>query len=393
MIETGRSRRGRRGPRLPRARLGRVPSPAPSWGRGRTGGPATSSSTRWGSPAAPWSCCRTPRRTSTPRARSARRSSPRRGSPRSWTWPPSATPGSPASRCLTHSPHPAGTLSARDRTLRNESIEVEFDAATGGLRSIRAPGDPIARLGQQLVITGHEGRPVVDARQRASPSTTPAPPWPRRRPPGNCSPRPAGGSPGSASGSASGSAGRSWSWTSTLTDLDPDVGRERLAGSDPWAHHLACRLAWPDPSGATLRRLCLLAPDPTAAPRPEDARRPGHHDPPAADRPAFRRARTPPPPRPPDARHPARSRERNPPPTSGSASSWTWSIPTRPRSGLLVPARRSPGLPPARPPPGPAGWFFTLDHPSVAVTPGLARPRPRGRSRSRRRGPRPPAWA
>ena len=45
-------------------------------------------------------------------------------------------------------------LSTRGRTLKNESIEIEIDAATGGLRSVAGVGEPTARLGQQLVMTG-----------------------------------------------------------------------------------------------------------------------------------------------------------------------------------------------------------------------------------------------
>ena len=60
---------------------------------------------------------------------------------------------------------------ARGRQIRNESIEIEIDAATGGIRSLAAVGESTARLGQQLVMTGlldAQGKPVVveDARER-----------------------------------------------------------------------------------------------------------------------------------------------------------------------------------------------------------------------------------
>ena len=42
-------------------------------------------------------------------------------------------------------------LSVRDRTLRNESMEVEIDAATGGIRNLRGAKESTPRLGQQLV--------------------------------------------------------------------------------------------------------------------------------------------------------------------------------------------------------------------------------------------------
>ncbi len=51
---------------------------------------------------------------------------------------------------------PASTvaLSTRGRQLRNESIEIEIDAVTGGIRSVAGVGESTARLGQQLVMTG-----------------------------------------------------------------------------------------------------------------------------------------------------------------------------------------------------------------------------------------------
>src|SRR5205085_5163778 len=47
-----------------------------------------------------------------------------------------------------------GTLAARGRSLRNESVEIEIDEATGGIRSFHTVGEPTARIGQQLVMTG-----------------------------------------------------------------------------------------------------------------------------------------------------------------------------------------------------------------------------------------------
>ena len=46
-----------------------------------------------------------------------------------------------------------GGLSA-GYTLKNETIEVEIDEATGGIRGVMAVGESTARLGQQLVISG-----------------------------------------------------------------------------------------------------------------------------------------------------------------------------------------------------------------------------------------------
>ena len=66
------------------------------------------------------------------------------------------------------SERPAATsagLSARERRLKNDSIEIEVDAGTGGIRSVAAVGEPTARLGQQLVMTG-----LVDAQGKPSTS-------------------------------------------------------------------------------------------------------------------------------------------------------------------------------------------------------------------------------
>ena len=55
-------------------------------------------------------------------------------------------------------------LVARGRQIRNESIEIEIDAATGGIRSVAAVGESTARLGQQLVMTGlldAQGKPAT----------------------------------------------------------------------------------------------------------------------------------------------------------------------------------------------------------------------------------------
>src|SRR5204862_182270 len=43
-------------------------------------------------------------------------------------------------------PAPTGALSVRGRVLRNESMLVEIDPATGGLRGLMAAGEEIARL-------------------------------------------------------------------------------------------------------------------------------------------------------------------------------------------------------------------------------------------------------
>ncbi len=51
-------------------------------------------------------------------------------------------------------PAQPGGLSARGRSLKNETIEVSIDEATGGIRGVMAAGEDTPRLGQQLVMTG-----------------------------------------------------------------------------------------------------------------------------------------------------------------------------------------------------------------------------------------------
>jgi alpha-mannosidase len=173
------------------------------------------------------------------------------------------------SRDTDHSAPPTapGAVSARDRVLRNESLEIEIDKETGGIRGLHAPGEPTARLGQQLAIAdapgskmhadsfeveyggpalvqavargtiaqAHDQRPLASFRQRY----------------------------------------RLWTGRPileleiVLDDLDPRWLETRAGdGVDPWSRFLSCRWAWPDPN-SMLRRTCLLAPELTEAERPE----------------------------------------------------------------------------------------------------------------------------
>jgi alpha-mannosidase len=164
------------------------------------------------------------------------------------------------------SPAPVGTLSVRDRMLRNESIAVEIDSATGGIRGVKAAGEDTARLGQQLVIAGADGSPskmkcTAFEVEYGGPSLVQA----------------------VSKGTINGADGRILAsfrqryrlWTGrpileldiTLNDLDA-TWLASIADADPWMQYLACRWAWPDPS-SMLRRTCLLAPELTEADRPE----------------------------------------------------------------------------------------------------------------------------
>ena len=81
------------------------------------------------------------RSTCVPRARCGPPSSPTKASGRSSTCRRSASRGSRREADRAAPPAASAGLSARGRQLRNESIEIEIDAATGGLRSVAAAGE------------------------------------------------------------------------------------------------------------------------------------------------------------------------------------------------------------------------------------------------------------
>jgi alpha-mannosidase len=184
-----------------------------------------------------------------------------------YAWVPreSGATAAPASRDL---------LSARDRVLRNESMEVEIDPTTGGIRGLRAPREETARLGQQLVVTGHlgpDGQAVAGAmRSRsfeveyAGPALVQAVSRGVLVDPRDIHERPL---------AAYRQRYRLWSGRPILeleielSDLDPGW-QDRLDGADPWTDSLSCRWAWPDPN-SMVRRTSLLAPELTEADRPE----------------------------------------------------------------------------------------------------------------------------
>ena len=182
-----------------------------------------------------------------------------------YAWVPRESP-------VSSSAAPASALSVKNRLLRNETLAVEIDAATGGVRGLRAGSEETARIGQQLAIaglTGPDGAAVASKMVADSydvdyggPAlvqviTRGAIQHPRdnRRL------------------AAFQQRFRLWSGRPlleieiALSDLDPEwLGG--LADADPWSHYLACRWAWPDPN-STLRRSALLSLTPTEAERPE----------------------------------------------------------------------------------------------------------------------------
>jgi alpha-mannosidase len=166
----------------------------------------------------------------------------------------------------TAEPNPKDALSARDRVLRNEAMEVEVDPTTGGIRSLRAPREETARLGQQIVITGVAG--AMRARsfevEYAGPALVQAVSRGVLIDPRETHERPL---------AAFRQRYRLWSGRPILelevelSDLDQGW-HDRLIGADPWSEALSCRWAWPDPN-SMLRRTSLLAPELTEADRPE----------------------------------------------------------------------------------------------------------------------------
>ncbi|QEH33409.1 hypothetical protein OJF2_19100 [Aquisphaera giovannonii] len=176
-----------------------------------------------------------------------------------FAWIPAAAGAEP-------SPAPEPGVSAAGRILRNESIEVEIDESTGGIRAVMAVGESTARLGQQLVLNGlgkdddkpaisqmkaesfqvdHDGPALVQATSKGSLVD------------------PRGGL------RLAGFTQRYRLWTGRpMLELDVtihDIHRaaiDRMQGPaalrEPWKYALACRWAWPDP-GSMIRRTVFEA--------------------------------------------------------------------------------------------------------------------------------------
>jgi alpha-mannosidase len=166
----------------------------------------------------------------------------------------------------------SSSLSVRERVLRNESLTVEVDRTTGGIRGLHSPSESTARLGQQLVmagLSGSDGKGAATSRMvgesievdYGGPALV------------QVVSRGAVLGPGDARLASFHQRLRLWSGRPTLElevtlgDLDAEW-LDRVASADPWAHALACRWAWPDPN-SMLRRTFLLSPELTESDRPE----------------------------------------------------------------------------------------------------------------------------
>jgi alpha-mannosidase len=178
----------------------------------------------------------------------------------------------PAAANLEVAPFQAGGLSARGRTLKNQSIELEIDEATGGIRGVMAPGEVTARVGQQLVIMGLNesgNRPIYSQMKGdtyevdyAGPALVQA--------------RSGGTLIDSRDGSKLARFTQRYRlWTGrpileidvALSEVDP-AWSARAGQADPWIHYLGCRWAWPDPS-SMVRRTVFLSPEMAELVRPE----------------------------------------------------------------------------------------------------------------------------
>ncbi len=206
-----------------------------------------------------------------PRVRCGAPSSRMKASMPWWTCRHSASPGC-RPRPIRRRPAASSGLSARGRQLRNESIQIEVDATTGGLRSIAAVGEESPRLGQQLALAG-----LVDTSGKSINSQMRSDRFDIDY-----------GGPALVQATSTGSLidprqgnrvasfvqrFRLWAGQPileieiSLKDLDPSW-LEHVARSDPWSVYLACRWAWPD-ANSMLRRTVLLTPEMTEADRPE----------------------------------------------------------------------------------------------------------------------------
>lgn len=170
------------------------------------------------------------------------------------------------------SPKFAGNaVSGTGKVLRNESLEIEFDTSTGGLRGIKAIGEPSARLGQQLAVvglTGADAQPVTVRMQAEGFSVEQNGPAMARLRSRGVLLDPAGKRLARFSESATVWTGRAAADLEIeLSELAPEL-TVGLASQPPWTAYLACRWAWPD-AQATLRRTSLLAVEPTTSERPE----------------------------------------------------------------------------------------------------------------------------
>ena len=168
-------------------------------------------------------------------------------------------------------PGPSGLLTVKDQTLRNDSVAVEIDPTTGGIRGIKAAGEDTARLGQMLAVSGLsslDGQPAASKMRCDGVEVEYGGPAL-----GQVVSRGAIVGPDGRALAAFRQRVRVWTGRPVvelqvvLSEIDTEW-LASIADADPWSSYLACRWAWPDLS-AILRRTSLYNPDLTEADRPE----------------------------------------------------------------------------------------------------------------------------
>ncbi len=170
-------------------------------------------------------------------------------------------------------PHaPSDSLKATGREIRNESIRIEFDPNSGGLRGVMAAGETEPRLAQKLVVVGLSGVEAHDCRAEAGGFKIDT------------------GGPAVLVGTSEGSIvhpegdrtlvkfrQRIRLWTGRpmanleieLLEIDPEL-LVTIQQGPAWSRYIGCRWAWPD-TNATLRRSSMLQAQETLTTRPETA--------------------------------------------------------------------------------------------------------------------------
>ena len=159
-------------------------------------------------------------------------------------------------------------VSAAGTFLKNDRLEVEINPASGGIRGVKASGEPIARLGQQLVISGLSDGETSRMEADSVEVIHNGPALGQIRSIGRIVSSNNGTTLARFTQDVQIWAGKpSFQLNISLDDLDPTwlASRQR---ADPWTAYLACRWAWPD-GKSVLRRSSQGGIAATSAERPE----------------------------------------------------------------------------------------------------------------------------
>jgi alpha-mannosidase len=167
---------------------------------------------------------------------------------------------------------PKPKIGTRENTLFNGLMEVEFDPNTGGIRAVRADGESLPRLGQQLVMSGVydiEGRPATSRMQCDKIEIEFGGPALAQATSRGVLLDPLGGHALATFRQTF----RLWAARPVL-ELEVELSELDVAWlahanyGDPWDHALSCRFAWPE-SAEIQKRVSFLCTFETSAQRPE----------------------------------------------------------------------------------------------------------------------------